>query len=170
VIARLAIGLALAITVTSTAAIESTDWPPSPETLARMRELQSKIGDPAATKDEREGAKRDLERLMKIPGAPERKGPEAKKPARAAIEPFPSVAAPFEYKPLREPPPTARLEVVDDPPQPPAPPRKPVIDPATGRLIQPTSPGAAVDPRTGRILQETPAGYIDPRTGRLIPK
>jgi len=167
VIARLAIGLALAITVTSTAAVESTDWPPSPETLARMRELQSKITDPVATKDEREGAKRELERLMKAPGAPERKGGDAKKPARAAIEPFPSVAKPFESRPLREPPPTARLEVIDDAPPPP---RKPVIDPATGRLIQPTSPGAAVDPRTGRLLQETPAGYIDPRTGPLIPK
>jgi hypothetical protein len=166
VIARLAIGLALAIAATASA-VESTDWPPSPETLARMRELQSKISDPAATKDERESAKRDLERLMKAPGAPERKSGEAKKPARAAIEPFPSVAAPFESKPLREPPPTARLEVIDDTP---LPSRKPVIDPATGRLIQPTSPGSAVDPRTGRIYQETPGGYIDPRTGRLIPK
>jgi len=104
---------------------------------------------------------------MKAPGAPERKGDDAKKPARAAIDPFPSVAKPYEYKPLTEPPPTARLEVIDDPPPPP---RKPVIDPTTGRIIQPTSPGVAVDPRSGRLLQETPAGYIDPRTGRLVPK
>jgi hypothetical protein len=166
VIARLAIGLALAISVTCTLAVESTDWPPSPETLARMRELQSKITDPATTKVERESAKKDLERLMKAPGAPDRKPAEPKKPARAAIDPFPSVAPAYEYKPLKEPPPTARLEVIEDPP----PPRKPVIDPATGRLIQPTSPGAAVDPRTGRLLTETPAGYVDPRTGRLIPK
>jgi hypothetical protein len=134
-----------------------------------MRELQATISDAASTKDERAVAKKELERLMKAPGAPERKPDEAKRPARAAIDPFPSVAKPadaglpFVSKPLTEPPPTARLEVIEEP-------RRPLVDPASGRLIQPTTSGVAVDPRTGRLLHETPSGYIDPRTGRLIPK
>lgn len=165
-ISRLAIGLALAIAATTPVAVETTDWPPSPETLGRMRDLQAKILDPATTKGERATARKDLERLMKAPNAPETRAGEAKKPARAAIDPFPSVAKPadaglpFVPKPLTEPPPTARLEVIEES-------RRPIIDPSTGRIIQ---PGAAVDPRTGRMLQETPSGYIDPRTGRLIPK
>jgi len=134
-----------------------------------MKELQAKMADPASTREERAAARTELERFLKAPGAPDRKPGDAKKPARAAIDPFPSVAKPstaeipYAPKPLTEPPPTARLEVIEEP-------RRPVVDPATGRLIQPTSPGAAVDPRSGRVLHETPGGYIDPRTGRLVPK
>ena len=166
-IARLAIGLALAIAATAFAA-EPT-WPPPPESLARMKELQAKIADPATTKDERAEARAELERFLKAPGAPDRKPTDAKKPARAAIDPFPSVAKPstadipYVPKPLTEPPPTARVEVIEEP-------RRPLVDPQSGRLLQPASPGIVVDPRSGRVLQETPSGFIDPRTGRLIPK
>ena len=147
-------------------AVESTDWPPPPEVMARMRELQATVADPATSRDERVAAKRELERLMKSPAAPERKDGEAKKPARAAIEPFPSVAREMDARMPLPAPPTARLEVIPDIPAP----RKPTINPSTGSVIQPTAPGVAVDPRTGRLLHETPAGYVDPRTGQLVPR
>jgi hypothetical protein len=165
--ARFALGVALALAATSAVAVDTPAWPPSPETLARMRELQATISDPAASKSDRDSARRELERLLKAPDAPQGKT-DAKRPARAAIDPVPGVAKQVEGRfpgdSAKEPPPTARLEVLDEPP------RKPVANPLTGSLVQPTAPGIAVDPRTGRTLQETPAGYVDPRTGRVIPK
>src|SRR5204863_6938474 len=95
--ARLAIGLVMVFAAAAAGAVESTTWPPPPETLAHMRELQSKIADPASSKDERAAAKKELERLMKARGAPEGKAAEAKKPARAAIEPAPPIGSAFEY-------------------------------------------------------------------------
>ena len=144
-------------------AADSPAWPPPPEVLGRMRDLQAMIANPASSKEERAAARQELERLMKVPGAPERKPGDAKRPARAAIDPFPSVLKPYE--PKLPAPPTARLEVIPDAPLP-----KPAVNPATGAVVQPSAPGTAVDPRTGHVLHETPAGYIDPRTGRFIPK
>ena len=160
---RLAI-IALAFAALPASAVDSTAWPPPPEVLGRMRELQATIANPAASKEERAAARAELQHLMKSPAGAESKD-DGKKPARAAIDPFPSVAKPMEGKLVTEPPPTARLEVVPD-----VPPRKPAINPATGSIVQPTSPGVAVDPRTGRLLHETPNGYIDPRTGQFVPK
>jgi hypothetical protein len=128
-----------------------------------MRDLQSKIADAATSKEERAAARRELERLMKSPAGGD-KADEPRKPARAAIDPFPSVVKPAEDRmPPIKGPPTARLEVIQDPPRP------PVIGPAAG-VIHPSAPGVAVDPRTGGVLHETPGGYVDPRTGRFTPK
>jgi hypothetical protein len=159
---------ALLLAAASVGAVETTTWPPPPEVLARMHDLQAMIADGSKSKEERAAARQELQRLMKSPAGAARKEDDAKKPARAAIDPFPSVAKEMAGRDPRlviEPPPTARLEVIPD-----APPRRPTIDPASGRVLVPTSPGAAVDPRTGALLHETPSGYVDPRTGRLVPK
>jgi hypothetical protein len=158
---RPAIVAALAIAAFAANAAETVQWPPPPEVLGQMRDLQSKIADPAASREERAAARRELEQMMKSPAGRDRPTPE-KKPARAAIAPFPSVVKPIEGK-LPSPPPTARLEVTE-------PPRRPAVDPSTGSMTQPSAPGFAVDPRTGHVLQETPAGYVDPLTGRFVPK
>lgn len=159
---RLVLGAALALAPLLAPAVDTPSWPPPPEVLGRMRDLQSTLASPAASKDERAAARRELERLMKKPGAPER-GVEEPRPARAAIEPFPSVVKPSE--PKLPAPPTARLEVIQDVPLP-----RPTINPSTGSVLQPARPGFAIDPRTGNVLHETPAGYIDPLTGRFVPK
>jgi hypothetical protein len=160
---RQAIAVALALIVPAAAAVESTTWPPPPEVLGKMRDLQATIASPKTSKEERAAARRELERLMKGPAARDAPAVEEKKPARAAIDPFPSVVKPIDDK-LPVAPPTARLEVIPDPP------RRPVVNPSTGSVIQPAAPGIAIDPRTGNVLHETPAGYVDPRTGRFIPK
>jgi len=164
---RFVLAMALALGSAAAPAVDSTQWPPPPEVLEHMKALQARIADPGTSKEERAAARAQLERLMKSPaGADKKTADEARKPARAAIEPFPSVVKPRTAQPERfgPPPPTAHVEVID-------PPRKPVVvDPQTGSLIQPTAPGVAVDSRTGHILQETPGAYIDPRTGRIIPK
>jgi hypothetical protein len=162
--ARLAIGV-LAFVAGVAGAVESTDWPPPPEVMARMRELQSTVADPAASQEERAAAKRELERLMKSPAGAQRRDDGSKRSPRAAIEPFPSVAREMDARMPLPAPPTARLEVITDPPA-----RKPAINPSTGSVVQPTAPGVAVDPRTGHLLHETPAGYVDPRTGQLVPR
>ena len=160
-----AAALALALGPLAVLAQEATaTWPPPPEVLGKMRDLQAKIGDPATSKEDRAVARRELERLMKSPAAAD-KG-EARRPARAAIDPFPSIVKPAEDRmPPVPAPPTARLEVVPERS------RAPVINPSTGGVIHPTpAPGAAIDPRTGGLLHETPAGFVDPRTGRFTPK
>ena len=154
---------AIATIPAEAAATQTTAWPPPPEVLGRMRDLQTVIANPASSKEERAGARAELERLMKAPGAASRKPTDARPPARAAIDPFPSVVRPIEGK--LPSPPTARLEVIQDTPLP-----RPAINPSTGSVIQPSAPGVAVDPRTGHLLHETPAGYIDPRSGRFVPK
>jgi len=172
---RFVLAMALVLGSTAALAVDSTQWPPPPEVLEHMKVLQARIADPGASKEERAAARAELERLMKSPaGADKKTADQARKPARAAIEPFPSVMGPStgsgrtagrtaQPEKFGPPPPTAHVEVID-------PPRKPVVDPQTGSLIQPTAPGVAVDPRTGHMLQETPGAYIDPRTGRIIPK
>ena len=154
---RAAALVALALGPLAAAALDEPGWPPPPEVLGRMRDLQAKIGDPGSTKEERDAARSELSRLLKAPAASDR-------PARAAIDPFPSVVKPIEERmPPLPAPPTARLEVID-------PPRRPVINPYTGSVLQPSAPGFAIDPRTGGVLHETPSGYVDPRSGRFIPK
>ena len=161
---RAAALVALALGPLSAAALDDTSWPPPPEVLGRMRDLQAKIGDPSSTKEERDAARSELSRLLKGPAA-SAKPDEAHRPARAAIDSYPSVVKPIEDRmPPIPAPPTARLEVIPDPP------RRPVINPSTGGVIHPTAPGVAVDPRTGALLHETPSGYVDPRSGRYVPK
>ena len=161
---RAAAAVALALGPLSVLAVESPAWPPPPEVLGRMRDLQARIADPSTSKEDRAAARRELELLMKSPAAGDK--PDAtRKPARAAIDPFPSVVKPIEERmPPVPAPPTARLEVIPDPP------RTPVIDPSTGRVIHPSTPGLAVDPRTGAVLHETPSGFVNPRSGRFTPK
>ena len=83
---------------------------------------------------------------------------------RAAIQPFPSIAAPAvpaAKAPRVDPDDVARLEVVS--------PSRAIVNPATGAPLMPLG-STVVDTRTGRVLTETPSGYMDPVTGRLIPK
>jgi hypothetical protein len=159
---RAAALFALALGPLAAAALDEAGWPPPPEVLGRMRDLQAKIGDPNSTKEERDAARAELSALLRAPAAGKAEG--TPRPPRAAIDPYPSVVKPIEERmPPLPAPPTARLEVID-------PPRRAVIDPVTGSVVQPTAPGIAIDPRTGRILHETPSGYVDPRSGRFIPK
>jgi hypothetical protein len=161
---RAAAFVALALGPLAAAALDDTGWPPPPEVLGRMRDLQAKIADPNSTREERDAARSELSRLLKSPSASD-KPKDTPRPARAAIDPFPSVVKPIEDRMPKLPaPPTARLEVIPDPR------RTPVVNPSTGGVIHPTAPGVAVDPRTGNLLHETPSGYVDPRSGRFTPK
>lgn len=85
---------------------------------------------------------------------------EGRKPARAAIEPFPAIPSP-PPAPRVPMPGVAELEVVA--------PSRPVVNPQTGAAAVPSG-RFAIDPRTGAVLHETPAGYIDPRTGQVTPR
>ena len=160
--APVAIGLALAIAAGASGAVETAQWPPPPEMLAHMRDLQAKIADPGASREERAAARRELERLMKSPAGRDNPASEPKRPARAAIDPFPSGVKPGEAK--LPPPPTARVEVIAEPA-----PRGVTVNPSTGSMLRPST-GSAVDPRTGHLLHEVPGGYVDPRTGQFVPK
>ena len=125
-----------------------------------MRELQAEISSRQATPEQREAARRELGRLLRSPGA----APPAKSPARAAIQPFPSVPAAsiaLPASPRVDPGDVARLEVVG--------PSRAIVNPATGTVIAPVG-STVIDLRSGRVLQETPSGYLDPVTGRLIPR
>jgi hypothetical protein len=149
-------------------AVENTQWPPRDEVAARMRELQAVITSAEASTAERDAARGELSRLLKSPNAvgrtPDEK-PVNAAPARAAIEPFGSVARQMPNPKIVQPD-VATVEVIE-------PPRIAVprvaVTPSTGRPVIPST-GAAVDPRTGHILHETPNGYIDPRTGAFTPK
>ena len=170
-----ALPFAIAWFVASAGAVETTQWPPSPEMLGRMRTLQETIQNPATSKEDRAKARAELEGLMKSPAGKEKatrdekktpdEAQEKKRPARAAIDPYPSIVKPAEGKlPAVPPPPTARLEVIPPPP-------RPAINPSTGSVAIPAPPGIAIDPRTGNVLHEVPgAGYVDPRTGQFIPR
>ena len=162
--ARRAIALCAAL-APSLAFAQAAAWPPPPEVLGRMRDLQAVIVAPTTSKEARAAARLELERLLKSPAGQDRPGAhERNPPPRAAIEPFPSVFKPIEGK--LPAPPTARLEVIPDP----APLPRPAINPSTGSVVRPSAPGVAIDPRTGHVLHEMPAGYVDPLTGRFIPK
>ena len=151
---------------TTALALETAQWPPPGDMAKRMSALQQTLRDPQVSPAQREAAREELAGLLKSP-AGQLRGRSAdekpSRPARAAIDPFPSVVTPINVAP-RTPPPAqgvARLEVVEPP--------RPVVDPRSGSTITPT-PGFAVDPRTGGVLHETPFGYVDPRTGRVVPR
>jgi hypothetical protein len=152
-------GALLAFAVAATA-IEAPKWPPSEGEAERMRELQAQIASKDAAPEEREAARRELGQMLKAPGS----APPPKSPARAAIQPFPSISAPVvpAAKPPRvDPDDVAKLEVVG--------PSRAIVNPSTGAPLMPLG-STVVDTRTGRVLTETPSGYMDPVTGRLIPK
>jgi hypothetical protein len=139
-------------------ALDAPQWPPPEGVAARMRELQQAMAAPEATPAQREAAREELARLLKSPAG--QKSPHAPLAPRAAIEPFPRIAAPLV--PVAPPPEgVARVEVVVPP--------RPIIVPHTGSPLVPRD-DFAIDPRTGRVWKETPTGYIDPVTGRFIPR
>jgi hypothetical protein len=158
--ARLATAFAFAAAASICAGMETAQWPPPPEVLGHMRDLQAKINDPNTPKEERAAARAELQKLLRSPASVETPTPPR---ARAAIDPFPSVVKPIEGKLPGPPPPTARLEVIPEPP------RRPAVNPATGSVIPPAT-GMAVDPRNGRVLHEVPGGYVDPRSGQFVPR
>lgn len=145
-------------------ALEAPRWPPPPEVLARMAGLQARMRDPGAAAAERDAARDELAALLKSPAGQARRTPGEKRPARAAIDPFPGTVRPAHVAPRAAPPAdgVAKLEVVE-------PPRPPIVDPRSGAVAAPSA-GFAVDPRTGAVLHETPYGYVDPRTGRVVPR
>lgn len=150
-------------------ALDTAQWPPPDPVAQRMRELQAAIRAPSSTLVEREAAREELAGLLKSP-AGQRRGrtPDERppRPARAAIEPFPSVVKPLPPRAaaVPSPPPSpgiAHVEVIEPP--------KPAIDPRTGSVAAPAG-RFATDPRTGNVLHEVPGGYVDPRTGQFIPR
>ena len=140
-------------------------WPPSPQTVERMKALQQTLRDPQVSSAQREAAREELSGLLKSPAGQARGRTPDEKPARAAInDPTPTpVIRPTEITMMKPPPAegVAKLEVVSPP--------RPVLIPETGIVL---TPGRAVtvDPRTGGVLHEVPGGYIDPRTGQLVPR
>jgi hypothetical protein len=158
---RLAAGVLLAFAVALTAAAQDPQWPPPSGVEARMRELQAILSSRDATPEEREAAREELSSLLKSPAGQARPSrDEKKRPARAAIQPLPSMVKPAEG-PIPTAPPVARIEVV--------PPAKAHVIPQTG-AVAPDPGRFAVDPRTGAVLHEVPGGYIDPRTGQIVPR
>jgi hypothetical protein len=147
-------------------ALETGEWPPSEEVASRMKSLQETLRDPKATAAQREAAREELAGLLKSPAGQARGRTADEKPARparAAIDPYPSVVRPTPAPAPAAPPPegVARLEVVDPP--------KPVVDPRTGTVL-PSAGDFAIDPRTGAVLHSTPGGFVDPKTGQFIPR
>ncbi len=158
--------LAAALCALPAMAQDAPAWPPSPQTLERMRSLQEVIRGSEATGAQREAAREELSGLLKSPAGQARgrtMDERPTRPARAAIEPVPTYVRPTEITTVRPPPAegVAQLEVI-------APPR-PVINPQTGSVLAPTQ-RFAVDPRTGGVLHEIPGGFIDPRTGQVLPR
>ena len=143
-------------------AVESTRWPPPEGVEARMRELQQAIMARDSTLAQREAAREELMGLLKSPAGQDRPMPGEKRPARAAIEPYPSVVAPMTVLPAPPPPAgVATVEVIVPP--------KPVMIPQSGAVASPTG-RFAIDPRTGNVLHESGGGYVDPRTGQFVPR
>jgi hypothetical protein len=142
-------------------ALETAQWPPPPDTVARMRELQQVISDPASTMQQRDAARVELSGLLRSPAGQSQAGVRPSRPARAAIDPFPSVVKPYER--VTAPPPpegVARIEVIEPP--------KPIVIPQTGQVATPSG-GFAIDTH-GNVLHPIPGGYVDPRTGRVVPR
>jgi hypothetical protein len=153
----------LASFTTGTAALDTPSWPPPPGVESRMRELQQVIIDPASTAPERESAREELSSLLKSPAGKTRGRTRDERPARAAIDPFPSVVkpAPSLVTPAVPPAGVATVEVIEPP--------KRLVIPPTGVLPVPAQ-RFAIDPRTGALLHEIPGAYIDPRTGQIVPR
>lgn len=144
-------------------AVEDTQWPPPKEVVERMHALEAAIRDPRSTRAQREAAREELAGLLKSPAGRAMAPPREPIPARAAIQPYPSVVQPLPpiEKAVPPPPGVAHLEVV-------APPKAPVVNPQTGAVAQPSGK-FAIDPATGNVLHAVPGGYVDPRTGQFIP-
>ena len=160
-IARLA-AASLAAIATLAAAIDTPQWPPPSGVEARMRELQGTIGARDATPEQREAAREELSKLLKSPAGQARgksRDEKPTRPARSAIDPYPSVVRPAEA-PVASAPPVAHIEVVVPP--------KPLVTPG-GAALAPSG-RFAIDPRTGSVLHEIPGGYVDPRTGQFVPR
>lgn len=144
-------------------AVETPAWPPPPGVGSRMRELQLIIIDRESTAPQREAAREELSSLLKSPAGQMRGRTRDEKPARAAIEPFPSVvkpAPPLATSTVPSPG-VATVEVIE-------PPKRRVV-PQSGVAPAPTT-RFAIDPRTGAVLHEIPGAYIDPRTGQIVPR
>lgn len=158
------IAAAFAFTSAGAFAVEDTRWPPPKEVIERMNALEAVIRDPQSTLPQREAAREELAGLLKSP-AGRAMGPprEPKLPARAAIQPYPSVVEPLAPLEKSVPPPSgiAHLDVVE-------PPKAPVVNPLTGSIARPSG-NFAIDPATGNVLHGVPGGYVDPRTGQFIP-
>jgi hypothetical protein len=156
--------LAAAVALIATfAAAQEAQWPPPASVEARMRELQNVLGARDSSLTQREAAREELSSLLKSP-AGQARGRTADerpaRPARAAIDPLPSMIRPAE-NPLSPAPPVAQMEVVVPP--------KPMVIPQSGAVTSPSG-RFAVDPRTGSVLHEIPGGYVDPRTGQVTPR
>jgi hypothetical protein len=165
-IARAALAAALAAACVAHAA-DAPAWPPPPEVQDHMHALQRVIIDPESTMAQREAAREELSGLLKSPAGQARgRTPDEKppRPARAAIQPFPSVVKPLAPEaPVVPPSEVARVEVVEPP--------RPLVNPRTGAVLSPAAPqaGFAIDARTGQVLHPVPGGYVNPRTGQVIP-
>ena len=159
-LARLAAGAVLALVTALAVAGERAPWPPPSGVETRMRELQAVIASRDATPAQREAARAELSSLLKSPAGQARGRTRDEKPARAAIEPLPSMVKPAEG-PIPSAPPIAHVEVVT--------PAKPLVIPQTGTAATPSG-RFAIDPRTGAVLHEVPGGYVDPRTGQFVPR
>ena len=153
----------LALAAGIAVAAQTPQWPPPAGVEARMKELQAIIGSKESTPAQREAARKELSGLLRSP-AGQARGPtrdeKPARPARAAIEPLPSMVKPLDGK-LPSGPPLAHVEVLSPP--------KMLVIPSTGATTTPSA-GFAVNPRTGAILHEIPGGYVDPRTGQVIPR
>ena len=62
-----ALCIACALAAMPALALETAQWPPPPETVARMRELQQVIIDPASTMQQRGAARVELSGLLRSP-------------------------------------------------------------------------------------------------------
>jgi hypothetical protein len=165
VIARAAAFAALALAATLAAAIETAQWPPPTDVETRMRELQGVLGSRESTPAQRESAREELSSLLKSPAGQARgRTPDEKpaRPARAAIDPFPSVVKPLEAPRIGRAPPIAHIEVLD-------PPRPLTVTPSGAVPLAPSG-RFAIDPRTGGVLHEIPGGYVNPQTGQVTPR
>lgn len=163
---RLAAAAALASIGMPATALETAAWPPPEGLASRMKALQEALRDPQATAAQREAAREELAGLLKSPAGQARGRTVDEKPvrpARAAIDPYPSTVRPPLAPAPTAPPPegVARLEVVAPP--------KPVVDPRTGTVL-PRAGDFAIDPHTGALLHATPGGFVDPKTGQFIPR
>ncbi len=124
----------LVFAVLSVNAAETPQWPPPEPVAARMRELQQSIIARDSTLAQREAAREELAGLLKSPAGQQRGRTADEKPprpARAAIDPYPSVVAPMRVAPSAPVPASevARIEVVVPPPS------RFAIDPRTGQQI-----------------------------------
>lgn len=159
--------LAIAFAALPAAALETAQWPPPPETVKRMEELRQVIMDPSSTLQQRDAARHELSSLLRSPAGQSQADVKAARPARAAIDPFPSVVKPYDRVPAPPALPAQRhegvahVEVVEPP--------KPIVIPQTGQIAAPTG-NFIIDPQ-GHIYHPLPGGgYVDPRTGAIVPR